>query len=101
MSKRNATTAAGKPPRPTDPTPTAYDARWVLVKLKPEPPPSDDLAAYLESPDGEGTEFWQAVAMATVRRSIGRPLSVATYARLRAALIEAASDAGPRRQATA
>jgi hypothetical protein len=85
MSKRHATTAARK--RPAAPAPDRL-AR-VILKLQPEPPPSDDLAAYLESPDGASAEFWQAVALAGLRRHVGRPLSVATYARVRAALAEA------------
>jgi hypothetical protein len=86
MSKRHATTAARKPPRPT-PDRLAR----VILKLQPEPPPSDDLAAYLESPDGAAAEYWQAVALAGLRRHVGRPLSAATYACVRAALAEAAA----------
>lgn len=99
MSKSNRTTAK----RGVRRHPQAVLAEAIRLKLRPgspvfaelyqvavaEPEP-DDLAMYLQTADARAAEFWQLVALAALRRHLGRAFTPRGYARLRRALAQAA-----------
>ena len=56
---------------------------------------ADDVGHYLLSSDAAAADPWHLIALASLRRAHGRPISQGRYEALRQALVRSADDLSP------